>query len=98
MMFCRLMLVVDSLYVDLIKCCKHLPRYLGFRKTMLLDRRKLIELIDQYHNGHLNWHDFSLAVKEHHSNYTDSQRKRMVIADRPKEEDYFYANPEECLG
>jgi hypothetical protein len=23
--------------------------------------------------------------------------KRLVILDRPKEEDYFYSNPEECL-
>ena len=23
--------------------------------------------------------------------------KRLVIPDRPKEEDYFYSNPEECL-
>lgn len=23
--------------------------------------------------------------------------RRVVIPDRPKEEDYFYANPQECL-
>ena len=65
---------------------------------MVLDRRKLVELIDMYHNGQLKWHDFSLAVKEHQANYTGSQKRRTGIPDRPKEEDYFYANPEECLA
>ena len=65
---------------------------------MVLDRRKLVELIDLYHNGQLKWQDFSLAVKEHQDNYTGIQKRRTGIPDRPKEEDYFYANPEECLA
>ncbi|KOM40098.1 hypothetical protein LR48_Vigan04g029600 [Vigna angularis] len=72
-------------------------RYLGFKKTILLNRKLLVDLIDQYHNGELNWEEFSLAVKEAHADRMGSATKRWVIPDRPKEEDYFYANPEECL-
>lgn len=73
------------------------PRYLGFKKTILLDRRFLVDLIDQYNNGLLNWDEFSDAVKEVHAERMGNPTKRLVIPDRPKEEDYFYANPEECL-
>lgn len=74
-----------------------LYRYLGFKKTILLNRKLLVDLIDQYHNGELNWDEFSSAVKEAHADRMGSATKRLVIPDRPKEEDYFYANPEECL-
>ena len=72
-------------------------RYLGFKKTILLNRKLLVDLIDQYNNGELNWDEFSLAVKEAHANRMGNATKRLVIPDRPKEEDYFYSNPEECL-
>ncbi|KAI8528819.1 hypothetical protein RHMOL_Rhmol12G0177500 [Rhododendron molle] len=72
-------------------------RYLGFKKTILLDRKLLVDLIDQYNGGSLSWDEFSSAVKEVHSNRMGSPTKRLVIPDRPKEEDYFYANPEECF-
>ncbi|KAL8132274.1 hypothetical protein AgCh_007957 [Apium graveolens] len=72
-------------------------RFLGFRKTILLDRKLLVDLIDQYNHGSLNWDEFSSAVKEVHSDRMGNPTKRLVIADRPKEEDYFYANPDECL-
>ncbi|MBA0616917.1 hypothetical protein Godav_026401, partial [Gossypium davidsonii] len=39
-------------------------RYLGFKQTILLDRRLLVDLIDQYNNGSLSWIQFSDAVKE----------------------------------
>ena len=45
----------------------------------------------------LKWDEFSSAVKEAHADHMGSPNKRLVIPDRPKEEDYFYANPEECL-
>ncbi|KAL3749095.1 hypothetical protein ACJRO7_010225 [Eucalyptus globulus] len=45
-------------------------RYLGFKRTVLLDHKKLVVLLD-FH--------------------------RRVIVDKPKEEDYFYANTLECL-
>ncbi|KAF7806295.1 rhamnogalacturonan I rhamnosyltransferase 1-like [Senna tora] len=72
-------------------------RYLGFKKTILLDRKLLVDLIDQYNNGVLNWVEFSSAVKRAHADRMGNPSKRLVIPDRPKEEDYFYANPEECL-
>ncbi|XP_022728953.1 uncharacterized protein At1g04910-like [Durio zibethinus] len=72
-------------------------RYRGFKQTILLDRRLLVDLIDQYNSGSLSWNEFSDAVKESHESRKGQQTKRSVIPDRPKEEDYFYANPEECL-
>ncbi|KAK1295836.1 Uncharacterized protein QJS10_CPB15g01072 [Acorus calamus] len=72
-------------------------RYLGFRKTILLDRKPLVELIDQYNNGSLDWDEFSSSVKAVHVNRMGNPMRRVVIPDRPKEEDYFYANPNECL-
>lgn len=74
-----------------------LYRYLGFKKTILLDRKLLVDLIDQYYNGALNWDQFSSAVKESHAHRMGNPSKRLVIPDKPKEEDYFYSNPEECL-
>lgn len=72
-------------------------RFLGFKKTLLLDRRLLVELIDQFSNGNLSWEDFSSAVKEAHAFHVGNPTRRLVIPDRPKEEEYFYANPQECL-
>ncbi|WOL12330.1 hypothetical protein Cni_G21096 [Canna indica] len=72
-------------------------RYLGFKKTILLDRKLLVELLDQYNNGTLGWDDFSSSVKAAHADHMGRPRRRLVIPDRPKEEDYFYANPQECL-
>jgi len=45
----------------------------------------------------LSWDDFSLDVKKSHENRMGSPTKRVIIPDKPKEEDYFYANPYECL-
>ncbi|CAL5184832.1 unnamed protein product [Lathyrus oleraceus] len=72
-------------------------RYLGFKKTILLNRKLLVELIDQYNNGAMSWDEFSSAVKQSHADRMGGATKRLVIPDRPKEEDFFYANPEECL-
>ncbi|KAK6148652.1 hypothetical protein DH2020_019564 [Rehmannia glutinosa] len=72
-------------------------RYLGYKKTILLDRRLLVDLIDHYNSGSLTWHEFSAAVKDAHAERMGNPTKRLVMPDRPKEEDYFYANPWECL-
>ncbi|KAK8695012.1 hypothetical protein V6N13_072554 [Hibiscus sabdariffa] len=72
-------------------------RFLGFKQTILLDRRHLVDLIDQYNSGSLSWYEFSDAVKESHESRKGQLTHRLVIPDKPKEEDYFYANPEECL-
>ncbi|KMT07010.1 hypothetical protein BVRB_6g153420 [Beta vulgaris subsp. vulgaris] len=72
-------------------------RYLGFKKTILLDRKKLVELVDLQQNGTLPWDNFVAGVKDVHLNRLGQPVLRKVIPDRPKEEDYFYANPQECL-
>ncbi|KAK3222970.1 hypothetical protein Dsin_009995 [Dipteronia sinensis] len=72
-------------------------RYLGFKRSILLDRRKLVELIDMHQNGTLSWSEFVDAVRLSHEKRMGQPMRRRVIADKPKEEDYFYANPEECL-
>ncbi|EEF39972.1 rhamnogalacturonan I rhamnosyltransferase 1 isoform X2 [Ricinus communis] len=72
-------------------------RYLGFKKTILLDRKKLVELLDLHQNGTLTWNKFAVAVQAAHEKRMGQPSRRKVIADKPKEEDYFYANPQECL-
>ncbi|MCD9637986.1 Rhamnogalacturonan I rhamnosyltransferase 1 [Datura stramonium] len=72
-------------------------RHLGFKKTILLDRKLLVDLIDQYNAGSFTWNEFSTAVKKAHAERMGNRTKRLVIPDRPKEEDYFYSNPWECL-
>ncbi|GJN05696.1 hypothetical protein PR202_ga23349 [Eleusine coracana subsp. coracana] len=73
-------------------------RYTGFHKTILLDRKKLVELLDLFQGGALSWDQFSAAVKEVHQNRMGQPAERKIIPGQPKEEDYFYANPQECLG
>ncbi|KAF7809004.1 rhamnogalacturonan I rhamnosyltransferase 1-like [Senna tora] len=72
-------------------------RYLGFRKTIDPDRKVLVELMEQYKNGTLKWEEFSRLVKEAHSNRVGNPTARSVIPGKPKLEDYFYTNPQECL-
>ncbi|KAI4344553.1 hypothetical protein L6164_011767 [Bauhinia variegata] len=71
-------------------------RYLGFRKTILLDRKLLVELIDQYKNGTINWKQFSAEVKAAHADRLGNPTARSVVPGKPKLEDYFYTNPQEC--
>ncbi|XP_061973612.1 rhamnogalacturonan I rhamnosyltransferase 1 isoform X3 [Populus nigra] len=72
-------------------------RYRGFKKTILLDRKRLVELLDLHQNGTLSWNEFAVAVRSAHEKRMGQPTRRRVIADKPKEEDYFYANPQECL-
>lgn len=72
-------------------------RYLGFRKSILLDRRKLVELLDLHLNKTMAWDEFSHAVRTVHKQRMGQPTRRKIIPERPKEEDYFYANPQECL-
>ncbi|KAL3654253.1 Rhamnogalacturonan I rhamnosyltransferase 1 [Castilleja foliolosa] len=73
-------------------------RYLGFKKTFQLDRRKLVELLDLHQNGTLSRDGFSAAVRLAHEKRMGQSSRRMVIPNKPKEEDYFYSNPHECLS
>lgn len=72
-------------------------RYLGFKKTIQLDRRNLVPLLNMYENKTLSWDEFSREVQILHEKRTGQPIQRRVIADKPKEEDYFYSNPQECL-
>ncbi|KVI02597.1 GDP-fucose protein O-fucosyltransferase [Cynara cardunculus var. scolymus] len=47
--------------------------------------------------GSLSWDEFSNTVKEVHVDRMGRPTRRVTISDRPKEEEYFYANPYECL-
>lgn len=72
-------------------------RFLGYKRTILLDRKQLVPLIDLYTNNSLSWGDFSIKVKKVHAKRMGNPKTRIVIPYKPKEEDYFYANPHECL-
>ncbi|XP_043725412.1 rhamnogalacturonan I rhamnosyltransferase 1-like [Telopea speciosissima] len=72
-------------------------RYLGFKKSILLDRKNLVELLDLHQNGTVSWDEFAIAVQLAHEKRVGQPAHRRVIWDKPKEEDYFYANPQECL-
>ncbi|KAE8719795.1 putative Transmembrane emp24 domain-containing protein 10 precursor [Hibiscus syriacus] len=72
-------------------------RYHGFKKSILPDRKKLVELLDLHQNGTLPWNDFALIVRQTHEKRMGQPFHRRVIPDKPKEEHYFYANPQECL-
>lgn len=72
-------------------------RYLGFRKSILLDRKALVELLDLHQNGTLSWSEFEVSVRRAHDQRMGQPTRRRVIPDKRKEEDYFYANPQECL-
>lgn len=72
-------------------------RFLGFKKTISLNRRVLVDLIDQYTSGRLGWEELTVAVNAAHVDRMGGPTERAVIPDRPKEEDYFYAKPHECV-
>ncbi|TQD93147.1 hypothetical protein C1H46_021240, partial [Malus baccata] len=48
-------------------------------------------------NGSLSWDEFSQAVKTGHADRMGSPAPRLEIPGKPKEEEYFYSNPQECL-
>jgi len=52
-----------------------------------------------HNNKTLSWDQFAVAVKDaHQGRRMGEPTHRKVISDRPKEEDYFYANPQECIS
>ncbi|OVA08958.1 GDP-fucose protein O-fucosyltransferase [Macleaya cordata] len=72
-------------------------RYLGFGKSILLYRKRLVELLDLHQNGTLSWDKFAGDVWLAHEKRMGQPSRRKAIVDKPKEEDYFYANPHECF-
>ncbi|CAH8390839.1 unnamed protein product [Eruca vesicaria subsp. sativa] len=57
-------------------------------------RKFLVNLIDEYYQGLLSWEVFSTTVKAFHATRMGGggPKKRLVIPNKPNEEDYFYAN------
>ncbi|KAM7491035.1 hypothetical protein LguiA_033956 [Lonicera macranthoides] len=74
-----------------------IPSYDGKMAKLVEDRKRLVELIDIYENKTLSWDEFSVAVQVTHEGRMGQPTQRREIPDRPKEEDYFYANPHECF-
>ncbi|CAN0929432.1 Rhamnogalacturonan I rhamnosyltransferase 1 [Linum grandiflorum] len=73
-------------------------RYLGFRKTIKINRKLLVSLFDQYKIGKRSWNEFCFVMKAAHvGNRMGSPAERLRIPDEPFKEDSFYANPQECL-
>ena len=64
-------------------------RYLGFKKTILLDRKSLVPLLDMHHNRTLSRNEFVAAVALVHEKRMGQPTHRRVIVDKPKEDDYI---------
>ncbi|KAF8100850.1 hypothetical protein N665_0214s0011 [Sinapis alba] len=89
---------IPTYYGNMAKVVEGHRRYLGFKKTILLNRKRLVELLDLHKNKTLSWEQFAVSVKEgHEGRRMGEPTHRKVISDKPKEEDYFYANPHECI-
>ncbi|KAK3148269.1 hypothetical protein QOZ80_3BG0292880 [Eleusine coracana subsp. coracana] len=73
-------------------------RFLGFRRSVVLDRRKLVGLLNLYTNKTISWDIFVSSVQEAHKSRVAQPSCRLKLENKPKEEDYFYANPHECLA
>lgn len=69
---------------------------MGFRKTIQPNQKALVDLIDKYRRN-WKWEEFEIGVKKAHNNRYGNPAKRTVIPDKPREEDYFWSNPHECL-
>lgn len=65
--------------------------------TINVDKKVVVKLIDEYRNGTMKWNEFCRAVKVAHANRIGSPTERLKIPGKPKLEDYFYTNPQECL-
>lgn len=54
--------------------------------------------MDLYENKTLSWDEFAKAVQQTHQRSLGQPACRRMVPNKPKEEDYFYANPFECLS
>ncbi|KAE8710150.1 auxin transport protein BIG-like [Hibiscus syriacus] len=72
-------------------------RYMGYKPTISPDRKLLSGLIDEYKNGTLTWDEFSFLVNKTHEDRRGKPARRTENPDHPRQEDYFYSNPYECL-
>lgn len=88
---------IPTYYGNMAKVVEGHRRYLGYKKTILLNRKAIVEQIDQLKNGTITMGEFSLGLREAHEERTGTPFTRRQNPGFPKEEDYFYANPQECL-
>lgn len=97
---CSQKLACNQIYVVVISFLLAFQyfRFLGFRRSVLLDRQKLVGFIDLYNNKTISWNNFASSVQETHRNRVVQPSCRQKLENKPKEEDYFYANPHECLA
>lgn len=69
-------------------------RFNGHKTTLIPDRVGLVKLLDQYHNGEIDWSQLQKAVLRTHRNRQGSPHPRKPLSpSRAKLEENFYANP-----
>lgn len=88
---------LPTYYGNMAKVVEGHRRYLGYRKTILLDRKVIVEQIEKLKNSTIDMGEFSLEIRQAHEERTGTPFRRRQVPGLPKEEDYFYANPQECL-
>ncbi|KAK1553095.1 hypothetical protein Q3G72_028753 [Acer saccharum] len=55
-------------------------RYLGYKRSVILDRKVVVELIDAYKYGKISWDEFVRSVKETHEDRWGGPIKRLKVA------------------
>ncbi|KAK9154481.1 hypothetical protein Sjap_001961 [Stephania japonica] len=63
-----------------------------------ISAERLVDLLDKFQSQTISWEQFSFQVKDMHEHRKGQPGRRTVSPRLPKEEDYFYANPQECLA
>lgn len=67
-------------------------RFEGHRRTLIPDRKEIVNLVDMYDSGVLSWSEFRERMKNCHIGRDGSPVYR-VKGSNPKLEDNFFANP-----
>ncbi|KAK9124894.1 hypothetical protein Scep_013740 [Stephania cephalantha] len=88
---------IPTYYGNMAKLVEGHRRYLGFKTTYQLNRKGLVDILDKFQSKNISWDEFSVQVKDMHEDRKGQAGRRTVLPLLPKEEDYFYANPQECL-